>query len=151
AEKSFDDKNGNLRQLFGSESVKSNYIFHKTLLESTPATMWPWMSRRDAVRTSFLLLLKGVSSVGGETGIFKVIEGGWNGFQFDDPTKNPKRVTLELYDAQDRHVEISFGLPAGPKGRITQGDVNRVIETLKPADQATTQTRISRENTIAAQ
>jgi hypothetical protein len=51
-------------------------------------------------------LIKGVSSVGGETGVFKVTAGGWNGFQFDDPAKNPKQVTFELYDAQDRHVEI---------------------------------------------
>lgn len=150
AEKSFDDKNGNLRQLIGPESVASNYIFHKTLLESTPATMMPWMSKRDAVRTSFLLLLKGVSSVGGETGIFKLTAGGWNGFQFDDPAKRPKTVTLELYDAEDRHVEISFGLPANPGGGITQADINRVLETLKADDQLSTQTTILRENTIAA-
>jgi hypothetical protein len=80
AVKSFNDKNGNLRQLFGPESVASSYIFRKTLLDSTPATMMPWMSKRDALRTSFLLLLKRVSSVGGETGIFKVTVGGWKGF-----------------------------------------------------------------------
>jgi hypothetical protein len=149
-EKSFDDKDGNLRQLFGPESVKSNYILHKTLLESTPAAMRPWMSRREAVRTSFLLLIKGVSSIGGETGIFKVAAGGWNGFQFDDPAKSPKKVTLELYDTEDRHVEIIFSYPPTVEGRITQGDVNRVLQSLKPADQLTTQTTIPHENTIAA-
>jgi hypothetical protein len=62
--------------------------------------MRPWVSRRDAERTSFLLLIKGVSSVGGETGIFKVRAGGWGGFQFDEPARNPKKVTLELRHAR---------------------------------------------------
>jgi hypothetical protein len=149
AEKSFDDKNGNLKQLFGPDSVKSNYIFHKTLLESTPATMRPWMSKRDAVRTSFLLLIKGVSSVGGETGIFQVAAGGWRGFQFDDPSRRPKKVTLELYDAQDRHIEIIFSLATNPEASITQADVNRVLQTLRPTDQLTSPAAIPREDTIA--
>jgi hypothetical protein len=61
-----------------------------------------------------------------------------------------ERVTLELYDAEDRHVEIIFGLPASPGGGITQADINRMLETLKADDQLTTQTTIPRENTIAA-
>jgi hypothetical protein len=148
AEKSFGDKDGTLRQMFGAESVESNYAFEKTLLESTPTAMRPWMSKRDAVRTSFLLLIKGVSSVGGETGIFKVTAGGWNGFQLGDPAKSPKKVTLELYDAQDRHIEIIFGLPTNPEGHITQADINRVLETLKPSDPLATQAR-AQEKTIA--
>jgi hypothetical protein len=112
--------------------------------------MMPWMSKRDAMRTSFLLLLKRVSSVGGETGIFRVTVGGWKGFQFEDSARRPKRVTLDLYDAVDRHVEIIFGLPASPGSGMTQADINRVLETLKADDQLTTQTTVPRGNTIAA-
>ena len=120
-------------QLFGTEATKSNYAFHRAMLEITPERLKPWMSQREAVRTSMLLTIKAISSVGGETGLFNVNINGWKGFQFDDPAKEPNRVTLELYDAQDRHVEIILG--AKPFD-LTQSDVNRILSTLKPLEVA---------------
>ena len=121
------------QQLFGPDATSSNFMFHRTVLAETPSELEPWMSRRDAVRVSFLLLFKGACSVGGETGLFELEENGWKGFQLDDPALGSKRVTLELYDAKDRHVEIVFH--HGPSGAgLTQGDINRVIRTLRRAD-----------------
>jgi len=136
-EKDFGDKQGNLVKLFGPEATKSNYAFHKAFLEETSARLKPWMSKRDAVRCGMLLTIKAVSSVGGETGIFKVQANGWKGFQFDDPSKKPKRTTLELYDSQDQHVEIIFMGKNEAGVDITQGDINRVLETLRPAERLT--------------
>ncbi len=134
-EKDFGDKNGTLRTLFGGEATKSNYDFHRTMLEQTPDELRPWMNRREAYRLSMLLMIKGISSVGGETGLFNVRAHGWKGFQFDDPTKKPKKLTLELYDSNDQHVEIIF-VPGKQEGSgISQADVNRALETLKPSDQ----------------
>ena len=130
AEESFGDKKGNLRQLFGSDVTRTDYIFRRTMLEMTPSQMKPWTSQRDAIRGSFLLLLKGISAVGGETGIFSVSANGWKGFQYDDPTKKPKRVTLELYDSQDRHVEIVFSSGKSDDSAFSQEDINRVLLTL---------------------
>jgi len=132
AEESMADKHGNLRRLFGEEATKSNYIFHKTMLERTPEELKPWMNQREAYRVSLLLLLKGGSSVGGETGLFDVEKLGWKGFQFDDPDKKPKKVTLELYDSKDEHVEIMFFPGKGEGAGITQSDVYRVLQTLAP-------------------
>jgi hypothetical protein len=78
-------------------------------------------------------MIKAISSVGGETGLFKASANDWKGFQFDDPAKQPKKVTLELYDSQDRHVEIIF--VTKKDADITQADINRALETLKPLDQ----------------
>lgn len=133
-------------QVFGPEATKSNYIFHKTILELTPARMTPWMNQSNAIRTSMLLLIKGVSSVGGETGIFNVEANDWKGFQFDDPAKKPKRVTLEVYNSQDQHIEIIFQPGKGEAGLISQADVNRVLWTLAPmgtvASKAVSDTKI---------
>lgn len=151
AEKSFGDKEGTLRRLFGADAVRSNYSFQKTLLESTPATLKPWMNQREAIRESFLLLLKVTSAVGGDTGLFNVEASDWKGFQFDDPGKQPKKVTLELYDSQDRHAEIIFySSQKSPGGGITQAEINRVVKTLRPVDQPAAQTAIPNENTVAA-
>ena len=131
-----DKDNHNLRKLFGPEATKTNYAFHQSMLAETPAELKPWMSQRDAYRSSMLLMVKAISSVGGETGLFKAQANGWKGFQFDDPAKEPKKVTLELYDSQDRHVEIIFMTKKGAGADITQADVNRALETLKPTDPA---------------
>jgi hypothetical protein len=118
-------------QLFGAEAVKSNYAFEKTMLELTPDRLNPWMSQREAAGTSMLLTIKAVSSVGGETGLFTVSASGWKGFQFDDPSRKPKRITLELYDPEDRRVEIVLG---GTPFDISQADVNRIVSTVKPIE-----------------
>jgi hypothetical protein len=151
AEHSFGDSHGNLKQLFGPESVKSNYAFHKTLLEATPAMLTPWMSQRDSMRAGFILLLKMVSSVGGGTGIFSVEANGWKGFQLDDPAKKPKKITLELYDPQDRHAEVIFynSAKAG-EASITQADINRVLLTLRPTNQLTSAVTPPGQKTAAA-
>ena len=132
AEKSTGDSAGRMRTLFGEQATKSDYAFRRTLLEQTPDKLKPWMNQREAIRVSMLLLIKGVASVGGDTGLFKVEQRGWKGFQFDDPSKMPKKVTLELNDDKDQHVEIIFIPGRQEDSTITQSDVNRVLHTLAP-------------------
>jgi hypothetical protein len=133
-EKNFEDKKGTLPRIFGEETTKTDYVFRKTMLEQTPDQLKPWMNGRESYRVSFLLLIKGISSVGGETGLFHLEEKGWKGFQYDDPAKKPKKVTLELYDPEDRHVEILLSPGKGEGEHITQSDVNRVLQTLRPLE-----------------
>lgn len=130
AEKSLGDKQGGLGRLFGEQATKSRYNFQKTVLEQTPGELKPWMNEGDAFRLSMLLMLKGSSSAGGGTGLFRAEKPGWKGFQFDDPRKQPNRVTLELYNSNDQHVEIIFLPGKGEDAGITQADVNRVLQTL---------------------
>ncbi|PYT60319.1 MAG: hypothetical protein DMG35_11875 [Acidobacteria bacterium] len=129
-EKSFDDKNGTLPKLFGEETTRTDYVFLRTMLEQTPDKLKPWMNERQSYRVSFLLMIKGISSVGGETGLFHVEDKGWKGFQYDDPAKKPKKVTLELYDSEDQHIEIMFSAGKQEGAEILQSDVNRVLQTL---------------------
>ncbi len=133
AEESLGGKKGTLRTLFGEQATRSDYAFRRTLLERTPDELKPWMSQREAYRVSMLLMIKGISSVGGDTGLFNVEKQGWKGFQFDDPNKKPKSVTLELNDSKDQHIEIIFFAGKQEDASITQSDVNRVLQTLTPA------------------
>lgn len=129
-----DQDRQDLRKLFGPEATGTDYAFHKTLLEETPAGLRPWMSQREAYRSSLLLMFKAISSVGGETGLFAIQANGWKGFQFDDPANTPMKVTLELYDSTDRHIEIIFARKQNSGMDITQADVNRVLKTLNLMD-----------------
>lgn len=130
--------NDGARQLFGAQAIKSNYAFEKAMLELTPERLRPWMSQREAAGTSMLLTIKAVSSIGGETGLFRVDGNGWRGFQFDDPSKKPKRITLELYDVEDRRVEIV--LSARPFD-VTQAEINRIVSSVKLLNEAPLRSR----------
>jgi hypothetical protein len=144
-EKSIGDDKGNMKKLFGPKTTETNYAFHRTILEETPDKVSPFERQRDAIRSSMLLMVKAISSVGGETGLFNVQSGDWKGFQFDDPSKKPKRVTLELYDSQDRHVEIEFYSGTTGAAELTQSDINRTIQSLRGTNEPQT---IPLENTF---
>ena len=147
-EKSTGNDNGDLRRLFGEEATKTDYAFHRTLLEATPDDVTPFESQREAIRSSMLLMVKAISSIGGETGLFELDSKDWNGFQFDDPSMKPKKVTLELYDSEDRHVEILFYSDSMSSSEITQADINRTIQTLRRTKEPQT---IPLENTFQKQ
>jgi len=136
--KSFGEGRGNLEKLLGAEATKTNYAFQRAILEETPDRVSPFTPQRDAIRTSMLLVVKAISSAGGETGLFEIQTSGWKGFQFDDPSKKPKRVTLELYDNQDQHVEISLSPGSSEDAGVTQADINRVIESLRATSEPQT-------------
>jgi hypothetical protein len=133
-EKSTGVANGDLKQLFGEEATRTNYAFHRAMLEETADRVSPFESQREAVRSSMLLMVKAISSVGGETGLFEVQSSGWKGFQFDDPSRKPKSVTLEVYDTQDQHVEIIFFSGKSESAGVTQPDINRAFQSLRPTN-----------------
>jgi len=130
-QKSFGVRHDKLQQLFGPGTMKSNYALQRAILEQTPDEVSPFTSRQEAVRSSMLLVLKSAAAVGGETGLFDVRLAEWKGFQWDDPSKNPKRVTLELYNGQDRHLEIIFYPGKVEAAALTQADVNRALKSLR--------------------
>lgn len=49
-------------------------------------------------------------------------------------SRETKQITFELYDAQDRHVEVVFHPGRDAAASIPQADVNRVLLTLSPID-----------------
>src|SRR5260370_11222581 len=120
------------RSVFGSEAAQSNFALLKAELEATPAQIKPWTRRHKAVQTCVLLNLKASTLRGGETGVFTIQQNGWRGFQFDDPAQKPKRVELDLYDLLDRQRMLGFSLAKGSEAVITQQDINRVLQTLRP-------------------
>lgn len=54
----------------------------------------------------------------------------FKGFQYGDPSKHPKRVTVTLYSAQEG-IELSFSQKDMRPLAISQADINRAIQTLR--------------------
>jgi len=72
--------------------VKSNYAFHAALLNSTAEGLRPWSDEKTAVNSSTILMFKAISTVGGNTGVFRADRNEWKGFQMDDPAQNPSSI-----------------------------------------------------------
>lgn len=128
----------------------TNYGFHRALLNATPADLSPWMESGQSISFGLVLMIKAISSVGGDTGLFSVSSNDWKGFQFDDPARAPRRITLELYDKNDKHVEVLIAHQPDMKNLPTQADVNRIVQTLRWTDAANTLTADASMKSVAS-
>jgi hypothetical protein len=105
-------------------------------LNATPAGVGLFKSKREIGRQTALLVIKTII-VPGDSGIFKVQAGEFKGFQYGDPSKHPKRVTVFLSSANGS-VEVGFSQKDMSQLTISQSEINRVIQTMHHADPSTT-------------
>jgi len=119
-----------LRQIYGDEALQSDYEFHRILLETTPDTITPFISKRRAISLSMLLIMKAISAPrGAETGIFAVHAGAFKGFQFGQPQSSPTGISVELF-ADSGSLSFIIGQKKNGSTIISQPDINRILETL---------------------
>jgi hypothetical protein len=121
-----------MESAFGHEAMKSDYNFVKMLYEFTPDSMHHWsISSRVFSREAFLLVLKSLAPAKcAETGIFKVQNQNFEGFQQGNAQNREYGVVVNLY-SDDGSVELIFteknyNASAG----VTQPEINRIIQSL---------------------
>jgi len=120
----------NVLSVFGPEAMQSNYALASTILNLTPKSVSLWMSSREATGTAILLQLKPIYTRNAETGLFSVQTSRYRGYQRGDP-RRVGYVDLLVYDDQDHDFRFLFETAPG-KPLITQPDINRILDTLKP-------------------
>ena len=98
-------------------------------LNATPGSIRLVDSKQDVARTTTLLIFK-VLLVPGDSGIFMVQANDFKGFQYGDPIKHPKRITVSLYSAAGG-IEFSFARKDMQPLAISQAEINRAIQTLR--------------------
>jgi hypothetical protein len=119
-----------LRQVFGEETIQSDYAFFRTMLAVTPRDIGPFMPRQRAVAGSMLLLIKAIAMPKADSGIFAIQTPDFQGFQFQNPQSRQSKITDDLY-SNDGGVELMFGIgPAGSGPGICQAEINRVIQSI---------------------
>jgi hypothetical protein len=121
-----------VRTLWGGEALASDYSLHRLILEATPREVTLFTPREDAVRSSMLILFKGIMTPrGGESGIFRVRTDKFQGFQYGDPQARPKSLNVEIF-ADDGGLSFAFAQKGqGLSPAITQPEINRVIQTVR--------------------
>ncbi len=117
------------RAAYGDKAAQSDYDFLRLALNTTPGSIRLVDSKEDVARKTTLLLFKTLIAPG-DSGIFAVQANEFKGFQYGDPSKHPKRVTVTLYSAQGG-IELSFSQKDMKPLAISQADINRAIQTLR--------------------
>lgn len=127
---------GDFRSAYGDRVLQSDYEFLKLALNTTPASVRFSDSKQDVASKSTLVLIKTIVATG-DSGIFEVQANDFKGFQYGDPGKHPKRITVTLCSA-DGEVEFSFSQKGMAPLAISQAEINRVIQTVRHRDVAET-------------
>jgi len=107
----------------------SRYEHLEAVLTMTPSKIAPFLSRRDFNRSRAYLEAKGTYlEHSGATDIYHIESGSWKGFEVSGIEYNG-RATIVLFDSADREFNISISGGNDPRARLTQADVNRVIQS----------------------
>jgi hypothetical protein len=123
---------GYLNPLYGRENVQSDYEFVRAALNASPSQLSLFLPWSKEVYAANLLRMKEAFILGSQTGLYSFELGQLRGFQQGDPVHD-KNVEVEAYDAADRKIKLIFSSKSGPNGGMTQPDINRVLQTLRPS------------------
>lgn len=119
-----------LHTAFGQNIKRSKYDHFKDMMSITRKQLSPFRSRPAVARDRAYLTLKGFwfAHDRNETDIFSIDTPIYRGFQVGKP---PYPVSLNLFDAADH--EFYMGITIMHGSTATQADINRVIQSLRPA------------------
>jgi hypothetical protein len=123
---------GYLNPLYGRENVQSDYEFARAALNASPSQLSLFLPWSKEVYAANLLRMKEAFLVQPQIGLYSFEIGQLRGFQHGDPVRD-KNVEVEAYDADDRKFKFIFSSKSGPNGGMTQPDINRILQTLRPA------------------
>jgi hypothetical protein len=121
-----------MKRYWGPEILVSDYAFTKAKLESNPANVTLFTSRRDALRELDLLMLKSIllTVYDRPDSLFFVKARDFEGFQYGNPRNRPHEIGASLFGANG---SIDFEFRARESGpAISQEEINRVIQTVHP-------------------
>ena len=118
--------------VFADKPLDKNYDMYQAVYAAAPAQQSPLMNPRDAMRINVLLLWK--LSFGLDLPcdgqFYSFAWGNAKGFQFGDPGKNVP-VAVRAFDDRDHQFRFIFATAGGAAGKISQNDINTVLQSLQ--------------------
>jgi hypothetical protein len=111
---------------------QSDYDFLKNLYEFTPAKMHYWDAYRTLSHEQFLLLVKSISlTKWADSGIFKIENQGFKGFQEGNPQARQDGISVHLLSDEGSVEFIFLQKDYGQPGGLMQPEINRIIQSLQ--------------------
>jgi hypothetical protein len=126
-----------LDSAFGRETMKSDYSFSEILYEFTPDKMNHWAFFQSGLnRDEFLLIIKSMAlSKSAETGIFRVQNQSYKGFQEGNPLIRQDAIEVRLFSDEDGVEMLFFQKDYKKSAGVTQPEINRIVQSLHKAQQ----------------
>jgi len=117
-------------RLYGPNVLDSDYALKKAIFQTTPSDITLFTPSGKAAGLSSVLIIKAIMPPTTDWAIYNIQTTGMRGFQLGDPIRRPKKMSLELY-GDDLEIEINISqAEKGPIPRITQPDLNRIIQSV---------------------
>ena len=118
--------------VFADKPLNTNFEMYQAVYDAAPSQQSPVMNARDAMRINVLLLWK--LSFGLDLRcdgqFYSFAAGNAKGFQFGDPAKNVP-VAVRAFDDRDHQFRFIFTTAGGVAGKLSQNDVNTVMQSLQ--------------------
>lgn len=119
-----------LVQIFGANTMQSNYSYIKAELEITPNQFSVFKPRQYAIRTFTLLLTKSAQLMTSKVGsIWNISNKTMKGFQVGDPAQD-QLIDIRMFDQNDKQYEIYTIIRTGANFKVSQSDINVIIQSL---------------------
>jgi hypothetical protein len=125
-------RSDDVSNVYGAEATRSNYNLLKAVYETTPEGTSIWKPRQNLARQTVFLVMK--SAEYDKSGpVYLVERGNWHGFQHGLPPSE-KAIILNLFN-KDNDLEVTIWVtsPKGQSSAVTQAQINRIVQTLRPA------------------
>jgi hypothetical protein len=116
-----------------AESLRTNYALMAAAMNAKPESVKWWKLPGRNSRDLTLLGMKSVAMIECPGAIYAVSEGEFRGFQQGDPSVAQYCVKLDLFDAADRHYQLTIS--QSPGARLTQAEINAVVASMRPISQ----------------
>jgi hypothetical protein len=122
-------------EAFGPVIRESKYEQYKAVISTTPSQWSPFISHREFARVRILLEIKGLwfEHNVAALDIFSIETKGYRGFEFSRLSHDWQEVDLSIFDPTDHALHISILGDARFGVRLTQSEINRVIQSFGPA------------------
>jgi hypothetical protein len=123
---------GTFHEIYGDGPLESDYAMYRLMLGSAPQKVSAFSDQKVAIGQAMMIVMKAISMPSGaDTGLYSVNSNGFQGFQYGDPSKRPKHITIDLLDDKSG---IEFGIfqkTDAAAHAITQAQINRMLHSVR--------------------
>ncbi len=121
-------------QAFGTGIRELKYDQFKAIASTTPSQWSPFRSHREFARVRILLGIKGVwfEHNPAAPDIFSFETNDYRGFELSGLSHDWQNVMVNLFDKTDRWFQISVLGDVRSGARVTQPEINRIIQSFGP-------------------
>jgi len=123
----------------GKDAARSDYDFLKSQLDTTPNQISPMHSKREAIQRLTLLRMKGAIHCSRKPVAFYLFQSqNLRCIQMGEPAVDGF-IEVRCFNPGDQEFNFIFSVRKGSGLKLSQLDINRVIQTLRPVPAPTNQ------------